>query len=157
LPPSGETISRGLDLHGLTAAQPLNSRLLGTTAKSNIAEDLDQVNLKSLPAHLNTQRMVKQWQVWMNHRRAFRKPKNWAVMFNAQIDFLEPMTEPEAFESVSASIRNGWQGLFEPKSYEKRGPNGKPNPRNTGIATDPTEQGRKAAAYVARQQAKNPV
>jgi len=110
--------------------------------------------LKDLPAHLNTQRMVKQWQIWMNVRRGLKKPKSWLVMFNAQIEFLSGLTEGDAYEALSASIRNGWQGLFAPKpkyGNQIQG-NSRPNPRNAGIATDPAEQGRKLAEAAKRNQ-----
>jgi hypothetical protein len=133
------------------------------------AEDLSQVNLKSLPSHLNTPRMVRQWQIWMNARRAHKKPKNWAVMFNEQIDWLTQFQEPAAFEVLSASIRNGWQGLFEPKNYGNRDSNGGrgaaiahgENPRNVGVCKGPTDYGdavrRKLAKEVVGEVAKTPV
>lgn len=43
-------------------------------------------------------------------------------MFEEQMEFLERYPEPVAFEILSASIRNGWQGLFAPK--EGTGANG---------------------------------
>ncbi len=33
-----------------------------------------------------------------------------------QLAFLEIAGEPKAVEIIETSIRNGWQGLFEPKS-----------------------------------------
>jgi hypothetical protein len=125
--------------------------------------------LKNLPSHLNTPRMVRQWQIWMNARRAHKKPKNWAVMFNEQIDWLTQFQEPAAFEVLSASIRNGWQGLFEPKNYGNRDSNGGrgaavahgENPRNVGVCKGPTDYGdavrRKLAKEVAGEVAKTPI
>lgn len=75
----------------------------------------EEVVLKELPSHLNTARMQNRWQVWMNHRRAFKKPGSWLNLFNEQIDWLSKLDEPTAHEALDASIRNGWQGLFEPK------------------------------------------
>ena len=71
--------------------------------------------LKDLPVHLNTARMVNKWQVWMTHRRAYKKPSSWLTLFNEQIEWLAKFEEPEAFEILSSSIRNGYQGLFPPK------------------------------------------
>lgn len=68
-----------------------------------------------LSGHLNTARMQNKWQVWQTHRRAFKKPGDWGVLFSEQAEWLSKFTEPDAFEVVSASIRNGWQGLFEPR------------------------------------------
>lgn len=78
--------------------------------------------LKEMPAHLKTQRMMNKWGQWMNFRRGYKKPKNWAELFNEQIDWLTPFDEPTAFEILSASIRNGWQGLFAPKQPAKPQP-----------------------------------
>lgn len=72
--------------------------------------------LKELPPALNTGRIQNKWKVWMNHRRAFKKPKSWVLLFNEQIEWLSKFDEPTAFEILSSSIRNGYQGLFEPKS-----------------------------------------
>ncbi len=70
------------------------------------------VLLKEFPNALKTARVMNKWQVWMNHRRAFQKPKDWAVMFNEQIEWLSKFDEPTVFEILSTSTRNGWRGLF---------------------------------------------
>lgn len=44
-----------------------------------------------------------------------KKPNNWAVLFNEQIEWLSQFSEQKVFDILSASIRNGWQGLFEGK------------------------------------------
>lgn len=80
----------------------------------------NHVVLMELPDSLKTQRMMRQWGVWMNFRRGMKKPKNWATLFNAQIEFLSGFAEPVAFEILSSSIRNGWQGLFEPRGLPKK-------------------------------------
>ena len=77
--------------------------------------DLEKVALVELPQKLRTQRVVQKWAVWMNVRRGMKKPKNWTTLFNGQIEWLSQFSEPDVFEILSASIRNGWQGLFEPK------------------------------------------
>lgn len=73
------------------------------------------VILRPFKEDLLTPRMVEKWQVWRTVRGAMKKPKDWKVMFEGQMEFLERYTEPVAFEILSASIRNGWQGLFAPK------------------------------------------
>lgn len=51
-----------------------------------------------------------------------------------------------------AYVRTQWKYEQDRIGREKTfGPTGKPNPRNAGIATDPTEQGKRIAAHVARQ------
>lgn len=85
------------------------------------------VVFKEFPEHLRTARIMNKWQVWMTHRRAFKKAKDWNVLFNEQIEWLSKYSEPDVFEILSASIRNGWQGLFEPKAHN----NGEPS-KSTG-------------------------
>ena len=74
--------------------------------------------VRDLPEKFKTSRMVSQWQVWQNCRRAHKKPNSWPDLFNAQLDWLERYDEPTAYEILGASIRNGWQGLFEPKNVK---------------------------------------
>ncbi len=54
---------------------------------------------------------------WMIVRRGMgKKPKSWDKMFSEQSKWLKQFSEPIQIEILSASIRNNWQGLFEPKS-----------------------------------------
>jgi hypothetical protein len=75
--------------------------------------------LKEFAKHLKTPRIAERWGVWMSVRRGKRKPKNWVLMFNEQIDWLAKFDEPTAHEILSQSIRNDWQGLFEPKQHNR--------------------------------------
>jgi hypothetical protein len=60
---------------------------------------------------------AKKFEEWMIVRRGMgKKPKNWDKMFQEQIKWLSQYTESIQHEILSASIRNNWQGLFEPKS-----------------------------------------
>ena len=69
-----------------------------------------------IPDNLKTQTFVAEWQRWMTFRRGMgKKPKDWAVMFREQLDWLAKMPAATATECLGQSIRNGWQGLFEPK------------------------------------------
>lgn len=76
---------------------------------------------KELPEHIRSARVLNMWGQWMNHRRAFKKPKHWAVLFNAQVDFLSEHTEPQVFNILQTSVMNGYQGLFPPKNNENNG------------------------------------
>lgn len=73
----------------------------------------------TLPERLSTQRMIERWDNWMRIRRQGTKVKDWISLFNAQIDWLGSYSEAEAYEIIGASIRNGWTGLFPPKSGMK--------------------------------------
>src|SRR5215471_21628953 len=54
---------------------------------------------------------------WMELRRGIGKaPKNWNRMFAEQAKWLAKYQPPTQLDILSASIRNNWQGLFEPKN-----------------------------------------
>ncbi len=72
-----------------------------------------------LPEKFQTERMKEKWKNWMLTRRGMKKAKDFGAMFNEQIEFLSGYSEATAMEILSASIRNGWQGLFEPKATSK--------------------------------------
>ncbi len=99
-----------------------------TTATTPLPNDTDK-KPEPKPARifsekLSTTRMAEKWHVWQTVRKAMKKPKNWDTLFNEQMEFLERYPEGVAFEILSSSIRNGYQGLFEPKNYENNGRNG---------------------------------
>ncbi len=53
---------------------------------------------------------------WMQVRQGMgKKPKSWDKMFAEQSKWLKQFSDPIQIEILSASIRNNWQGLFEPK------------------------------------------
>lgn len=53
---------------------------------------------------------------WMECRRAQgKKPKDWATMFSEQFEWLLKFPENIQIDILSQSIRNNYQGLFEPK------------------------------------------
>lgn len=70
-----------------------------------------------LPPKLDTPAFKSKWAQWKSIRTTgFRKPKaGWASLFSEQLEFLNRYDEPAAIEILSASIRNGWQGLFPPR------------------------------------------
>ena len=75
-----------------------------------------------IPQGLSTPQFLKEWDKWVDARKAMgKKPKEWAPMFQEQIDWLNSFGAKTAIEMISASIRNNWQGIFESR-------NGKPSP-----------------------------
>lgn len=68
-----------------------------------------------IPLLLNTPEFLAVWNRWMAIRAKGKKPKTpLNELFAEQLRWLERLgTVEEAIESVSASIRNGWQGLFD--------------------------------------------
>jgi hypothetical protein len=51
---------------------------------------------------------------WVEFRKGLgRKPKDWNVLFQEQLDWLSKHPREDWDEIISQSIRNGWQGLFK--------------------------------------------
>lgn len=68
-----------------------------------------------IPPELHSPTFTASWQKWMTARRAHKKPKDWNVMFAEQLEWLKQFGPATATEILSNSIRNGYQGLIEPK------------------------------------------
>ncbi len=67
---------------------------------------------------------MKSWASWEVCRRAMKKPaRSWNEFFQHQVDWLAKMPAPDAIESLNQSLRNGYQGLFEPRNSTKKGSN----------------------------------
>lgn len=100
--------------------------------------------VKDLPKHLHTPRLVAKWAQWQTFRRGYKKPKSWVDMFNEQIEFISKFDEPTAYECLSASLRNGWQGLFEPKTSNAAHHIGTPPPTSSKPIAEMTHAERQA-------------
>jgi len=81
-----------------------------------------------LPAPLRTERMREKWERWMTYRKALKRCKDFEAMFREQADWLGKFDEATAFEILSQSIRQGWQGLFEPKTTQRKPQPNRPAP-----------------------------
>lgn len=89
-------------------------------------------SLPALPDSLNTPEMQSAWSDWLAFRSAKKKPVTVKSAEQAMRDFLRWGIDG-AIRSIRESIRNDWQGLFEPK-----GPAGKqPAPRNLELINEP--------------------
>ena len=55
------------------------------------------------------------WAKWCRHRSEIRKPLTRQAT-ESQIDELAKMGEARAIAAIYHSLRNGWQGIFEPKA-----------------------------------------
>lgn len=54
---------------------------------------------------------------WMQYRRGLgKKPKDWDLMFQKQLEWLAQFSEKDQIVILDQSMRNGWQGLFVPRS-----------------------------------------
>jgi hypothetical protein len=62
----------------------------------------------------------EEWRKWVGHRKEYKKPKSgWQSMFDKQLAWLDKFDEPVAIEIMERSMRNGWQGLFDPPNGTK--------------------------------------
>jgi hypothetical protein len=134
----------GQDNERLTDAQRTGNGRLTTTQtakKDKTAEKETQgavspgVSINPLPSSLDTQRMRDKWSAWMEYRRGLKKPKAWERLFNEQLEWLTRFDEPTAFEILSASIRNGWTGLFPPRGTD-RAPSSPPATSHTFVTSE---------------------
>ncbi len=77
---------------------------------------------EEIPVKLRTQGFSNAWKRWMTHRRAFKKPKSWAALFEDQMEFLQRYDAPTAEEIIRHSLRGGYQGLFPPRQGSQNKP-----------------------------------
>lgn len=60
---------------------------------------------------------IKAWREWQQYRKGRASaPKDWRLMWLKQLEFLSKHSIRQAIEIINTSIRNNWQGLFEPKT-----------------------------------------
>ncbi len=93
-----------------------------------------------LKESIRTPKMTEAWLKWIEHRKKF-KSKDWCSLFHRHAEFLNRYDEPNAFHILDISLRNGWQGLFEPKNYAngQHQNTGKVNTRNVGTYKTTTD------------------
>ncbi len=70
---------------------------------------------EKFPKEIDTPAFREAWGEWMTYRRELRKPLKETTV-TRQLKFLAKQGEELAVLSIHESIRNGWQGLFEPKT-----------------------------------------
>ena len=66
------------------------------------------------PKSLQTAAFAVSWAEWEQHRKEIRK-KLTPESVKRQLRDLEKMGEAAAIQSINESVKNGWQGLFQPK------------------------------------------
>lgn len=93
----------------------------------------------TVPNELLSAEFTEKLVTWVERRMGMgKKPKcGWQVFFQDQIDWLGKYTLPIATEILSNSIRNNWQGLFLPKTFNSDATR-KPN-SNTGTLNAKTK------------------
>jgi len=86
------------------------------SALSSVIKDLDSIPWASaLP--FSSEAFSKAWQSWIDYRKELKKPLKDATV-TAQWKEFVTWGEDKSIASIQQSIKNGWQGLFEPnKSF----------------------------------------
>ncbi len=74
----------------------------------------------AFPDVLNTSKFKTAWDEWIEYRKQSKLRKMKPVTIVKQLKEMEEWGEAKAILSINASIRNAWQGLFEPASKQTR-------------------------------------
>ena len=81
--------------------------------------DLDSIPwVSALP--FSSEAFSKAWQSWIDYRKELKKPLKDATV-TAQWKEFVAWGEAKSIASIEQSIKNGWQGLFEPKQVFGKG------------------------------------
>jgi hypothetical protein len=86
---------------------------------ASVIKDLDSIPWESaLP--FSSEAFSKAWQSWIDYRKELKKPLKDATV-TAQWKEFVAWGEAKSIASIEQSIKNGWQGLFEPKQVFGKG------------------------------------
>lgn len=84
-----------------------------------LKEQLDSIPwVTALP--FSSEAFSKAWQSWIDYRKELKKPLKDATV-TAQWKEFTKWGEAKSIASIEQSIKNGWQGLFEPKQVFGKG------------------------------------
>jgi hypothetical protein len=74
----------------------------------------------SCPGPLQTQEFAEAWMAWWNFRHFEKKKRLTPTTVRLQLKFLAELgwSDDAAIASLEQSMRNGWQGLFEPRNFK---------------------------------------
>ena len=66
--------------------------------------------------------MREAWERWLKHRRARKGPKLTPLAVEEQMAFIADIGPERAVAAIKHSIRNNYQGIFEPGGNARAGP-----------------------------------
>jgi hypothetical protein len=90
-----------------------------TINTKGLKEQLDSIPwTTALP--FSSEAFSKAWQSWIDYRKELKKPLKDATV-TAQWKEFTKWGEEKSIASIEQSIKNGWQGLFEPKQVFGKG------------------------------------
>jgi hypothetical protein len=105
---------RGTHLPGLKGCK-------GDPDQGSPIKVIQQAAAESFPPSLSSALFQQTWGEWKAYRMGLRnKLKFPDAQFAKQLSWIAQYPEAVAIEILNASIRNGWQGLFEPKGTNQR-------------------------------------
>lgn len=82
-----------------------------------VKSNLDVCLSLEVPEKLRSPEFLEAWPRWLKYRLKVKAVKAPEAMFSGQLKWLAKHCDAaEAVESMEASMRNGWQGLFPPKA-----------------------------------------
>ncbi len=94
-----------------------------TQCNAPVTQANDLPSISPFLSVLKSERVRERFKEWMPVRKSMgKKPKDWDKMFTEQCQWLNQFNEADQMEIISASIRNNWQGLHEPKQKKQERP-----------------------------------
>jgi hypothetical protein len=99
---------------------------LGALQKRYQSKSKNKNIIPPFPPSLKTPEFQQAWEDWIRFRQEKKKPLT-PTCVKEQFSFLENLGPVKGIESIRNSIRNGWQGLFEP---DPKNPKEKPTERD---------------------------
>lgn len=94
------------------------------TPERNEKQKIKDIVLPALPIELNSPEMAETWNQWIEFRKSIRA-RITPISANRAFKDFSKWGQSAAIESINESIRNGWRGVFAPKtapSYMKQEP-----------------------------------
>jgi hypothetical protein len=109
------------EVPGSSGKFPLEEKRSRREGEVETEEEDEGADAPGLP--FSSREFETAWGEWMAYRKSRKKPVSDRAMRANFADFLD-WGEAAAIESIRASIRSDWQGLFPPKGRNGTGPNG---------------------------------
>ena len=91
-----------------------------------------------MPANLDMGEFREAWGEWQQHRREIKKAMT-PTAARQQLAKLAEMGPQRAVAALKHSMANGWQGVFEPQSGQRKGHDG--NTTRKAITDDDHKRG----------------
>jgi len=99
--------------HAPAMPVPLPEHSSPSPSPSPIKKEAWSPSAIEIPEALNTAGFLNAWERWCDHRREMRKPLT-KTSTAQQLKELASMGESRAVSALHHSVKNGWQGIYEP-------------------------------------------